>query len=54
MPWDHAAGLLIHREAGGYAARYDGSAYLPSQTEGGILVAPDKASWQELREALFG
>ncbi len=27
MPWDHAAGLLIHREAGGYAALFDGAPY---------------------------
>ena len=25
--WDHAAGWLLHREAGGYAARFDGSPY---------------------------
>src|SRR4028119_538249 len=24
MPWDHAAGWLIHREAGGYTAHFDG------------------------------
>ncbi|RVB59528.1 inositol monophosphatase family protein, partial [Mesorhizobium sp. M7A.F.Ca.CA.002.03.2.1] len=29
MPWDHLAGVLIHAEAGGHAARFDGSAYLP-------------------------
>ncbi len=27
LPWDHAPGWLLHREAGGYAARFDGSAY---------------------------
>lgn len=53
MVWDHAAGWLIHREAGGYSARFDGSAYLPSQRSGGLLCAPDEASWQELRAALF-
>lgn len=30
MPWDHLPGALIHQEAGGYLARWDGSAYLPS------------------------
>ncbi|MGH6912862.1 MAG: inositol monophosphatase family protein, partial [Geminicoccales bacterium] len=25
--WDHAAGVLIHREAGGYTARVDGAPY---------------------------
>src|SRR4029453_3527691 len=25
MPWDHAAGWLLHREAGGYSAHFDGT-----------------------------
>lgn len=54
MPWDHAAGWLLHREAGGYSAHFDGSAYLPSHTTGGLLCAPDEASWREVREALMG
>jgi fructose-1,6-bisphosphatase/inositol monophosphatase family enzyme len=53
MPWDHLAGVLIHAEAGGYTARFDGSAYLPSHLDGGVLVAPDKQSWQELRRELW-
>lgn len=53
MPWDHLAGALIHAEAGGYSARLDGSAYLPSHTEGGLLVAPDRESWQMLRRELW-
>lgn len=54
MPWDHAAGWLLHREAGGYSAHFDGSPYLPSHTTGGLMCAPDQDSWQEAREALFG
>ena len=53
MPWDHLAGVLIHQQAGGYAARLDGSAYLPSHLGGGLLVAPDKASWDEIRRELW-
>ncbi|TIX63332.1 MAG: inositol monophosphatase, partial [Mesorhizobium sp.] len=53
MPWDHLAGVLIHAEAGGYAARFDGSDYLPSHVGGGLLVAPDKESWRELRRELW-
>ena len=30
MPWDHAAGWLLHREAGGYSAHFDGAAYRPT------------------------
>lgn len=53
MPWDHLPGALIHAESGGYAARFDGSEYLPGHLDGGLLVAPDRASWQELRRVLW-
>ncbi|RWK61725.1 inositol monophosphatase family protein [Mesorhizobium sp.] len=53
MPWDHLAGVLIHAEAGGYSARFDGSAYLPWHVGGGLLVAPDEESWRELRRELW-
>jgi fructose-1,6-bisphosphatase/inositol monophosphatase family enzyme len=53
-PWDHAPGCLLHREAGGYAAAFDGTPYRPTRFDGGLIVAPDKASWQALRDALFG
>ncbi|MBB2970578.1 fructose-1,6-bisphosphatase/inositol monophosphatase family enzyme [Mesorhizobium sp. RMAD-H1] len=53
MPWDHLGGVLIHTEAGGHAARFDGSPYLPSHVGGGLMVAPDKESWKELRQALW-
>lgn len=49
MPWDHLAGTLISQEAGGYAARFDGSAYLPHHVAGGLLITPDKESWDTLR-----
>ena len=54
MPWDHAPGWLLHREAGGYAARFDGSDYGPHLTSGGLIVAPDRESWEALRDALLG
>ncbi len=53
LPWDHAAGVLLHREAGGYARRFDGSEYRPSETEGGLLAAPDAQSWRALHEVLL-
>jgi fructose-1,6-bisphosphatase/inositol monophosphatase family enzyme len=53
MPWDHAAGWLIHREAGGYSAHFDGSAYSPTHRSGGLLCAPDEASWHAGRAALL-
>lgn len=54
MPWDHAAGVLLHQEAGGYSARFDGSPYLPTITGGGLLCAPDRATWQALHDHLLG
>lgn len=53
LPWDHAPGWLLHREAGGYSARLDGSQYVPAETSGGLLCAPDHASWTALRAALL-
>lgn len=54
MPWDHAAGWLLHREAGGYSAHFDGREYRPTQTVGGLICAPDRASWQTVRDGLLG
>ena len=54
MPWDHLPGWLLHREAGGYAAHFDGSAYRPTDLDGGLLYAPDRKSWEALREVLMG
>jgi fructose-1,6-bisphosphatase/inositol monophosphatase family enzyme len=54
MPWDHAAGWLLHREAGGYSAHFDGSAYLPTHVTGGLICAPDEGSWMAARDALLG
>jgi fructose-1,6-bisphosphatase/inositol monophosphatase family enzyme len=53
-PWDHAPGWLLHREAGGYSAALDGEPYRPTRCDGGLIAAPDKASWQALRDALLG
>ena len=54
MPWDHAPGWLLHQEAGGYSARFDGSPYTPMTVAGGLICTPDQASWQALRDALLG
>lgn len=53
MPWDHAAGVLIHAEAGGYAALVSGELYRSTMTEGFLLTAPDRQTWEEVRQALF-
>lgn len=53
-PWDHAAGWLLHREAGGYAAHFDGGPYKPTHRDGGLLLAPDAGSWHAARRVLLG
>lgn len=53
MPWDHLPGALIHSEAGGYSARFDGSAYSCATLDGGIIAAPDRDSWVAVHTALF-
>ncbi|MET0747304.1 MAG: inositol monophosphatase family protein [Rhizobium sp.] len=53
LPWDHLAGTLISQEAGAYAARFDGSPYLPHHLDGGLLITPDKDSWEVLRREVF-
>jgi fructose-1,6-bisphosphatase/inositol monophosphatase family enzyme len=55
MPWDHAPGWLLHREAGGHSARFDGSPYDAARhTAGGLICAPDRAGWEAVRAALLG
>ena len=54
MPWDHLPGVLLHQQAGGYSAHFDGSDYRPGDREGGLLCAPDRESWLALRTALMG
>jgi fructose-1,6-bisphosphatase/inositol monophosphatase family enzyme len=54
MPWDHAAGVLLHGEAGGYNAYLDGGRYVPMRTKApGLMLAPDEASWQALYKRLI-
>jgi fructose-1,6-bisphosphatase/inositol monophosphatase family enzyme len=53
MPWDHLAGCLIAQEAGGYVARFDGSAYRPEHRDGGLIIATDRDNWDLLRREIF-
>jgi fructose-1,6-bisphosphatase/inositol monophosphatase family enzyme len=48
MPWDHLPGWLLHQEAGGYAAHFDGTPYRPGDLSGGLVCTPDKASFEAL------
>ncbi|MBT5840575.1 MAG: inositol monophosphatase, partial [Rhodospirillaceae bacterium] len=53
-PWDHAAGVLFHAEAGGYAAfTADGARYIPGPVRRGrFLIAPDRNNWQKLMDVM--
>jgi fructose-1,6-bisphosphatase/inositol monophosphatase family enzyme len=49
MPWDHAAGALLHAEAGGFSSCLDGRPYRSSERGvGGLLLAPDRPTWQAI------
>jgi fructose-1,6-bisphosphatase/inositol monophosphatase family enzyme len=51
-PWDHAAGILMHAEAGGYSAiTEDQSPYTPGPTtRKHLLAAASQSEWLVLRE----
>jgi fructose-1,6-bisphosphatase/inositol monophosphatase family enzyme len=48
LAWDHAAGVLFLNEAGGRAARVDGSPYRVDDTRRGLIGAASPALWDEL------
>lgn len=48
-PWDHAAGVLLHAEAGGYTAYTDGTPYTPVMGYKNLISASTKDEWQYLR-----
>lgn len=53
LPWDHAAGVLFLNEAGGKAARPDGSPYLVREHDRpGMIGAATPQLWDELAERL--
>lgn len=50
LPWDHAAGVLVHTEAGGICRTLDGQEYNPAMLDGEMLAAQSEQQWQELAE----
>jgi len=55
LPWDHAAGVLFLNEAGGKAARPDGSAYRPDDyARPGLIGASTPQLWDDLAERMAG
>jgi fructose-1,6-bisphosphatase/inositol monophosphatase family enzyme len=53
LPWDHAPGALIVREAGGLVRHPDGGDYDIFDQAESTLLAPDEATWQRTRAELF-
>jgi fructose-1,6-bisphosphatase/inositol monophosphatase family enzyme len=48
-PWDHAPGVLIYSEAGGYARLLSGDDYKPGKESTiGLLCAPNEQTWAEI------
>lgn len=55
LPWDHAAGVLWLNEAGGKAARLDGSEYrVDEQDKPGLVGASSPAIWDEFVARVLG
>ncbi|MEV4758674.1 inositol monophosphatase family protein [Micromonospora sp. NPDC049559] len=52
LPWDHAPGVLLVREAGGVARRLNGDPYDPADDQRGLLVAANERIWETVRESL--
>jgi fructose-1,6-bisphosphatase/inositol monophosphatase family enzyme len=54
-PWDHAAGVLIHAEAGGFSAFVESEAAYrpgPTLTQHTLLLTPEQSSWRQLCDLL--
>jgi fructose-1,6-bisphosphatase/inositol monophosphatase family enzyme len=49
-PWDHAAGVLLCRQAGGVAAFLDGAPYSAARRDGVLLTAASPDAWARLAE----
>ena len=53
LPWDHAPGALLVREAGGVVRRLDGGEYDPTDEQSGLLAAANEQVWSDVYEALL-
>ncbi|MBS27489.1 MAG: inositol-1-monophosphatase [Alphaproteobacteria bacterium] len=52
MPWDHAAGSFLVREAGGYSALLDRGHYDLARPSGELLTARSREVWQEVHAVI--
>lgn len=53
LPWDHAAGSFLVREAGGHNALLDGGRYDLTQPKGDMLTARSREVWEKIRDVLL-
>lgn len=53
LPWDHAPGALLLTEAGGFAARFDGTVYRAGDEITGLVVARNREVWDDAVGALL-
>ena len=53
LVWDHAPGVLIAEEAGGWARRYDRVVYNPTDDRLGLICATSETNWERIRSALL-
>lgn len=53
LPWDHAPGALIVREAGGVVRHPDGRDYHVFDKRESTLLSPDEGTWQRANTELF-
>ena len=52
LVWDHAPGILIAEEAGGFVRRFDGTEYSPLDSRKGLLCASNKEMWEAIQKTL--
>lgn len=52
IAWDHAAGVVFLNEAGGRAARQDGTAYACDRPDDGLIVATCHRRWEQVVQML--
>ena len=53
LPWDHLPGWLLHQEAGGFSAHFDGSPLAATDVTGGLICTSDRVSFDALSAVLF-
>jgi fructose-1,6-bisphosphatase/inositol monophosphatase family enzyme len=52
LPWDHAAGTFLVREAGGHNALLNGGRYDLTKPKGDMLTARSKDAWQKIHAVM--